>query len=239
MNIYNQITRINSIRINQHPLTIELHKENLFNYGHNIAEYDPTIIDDWNCIKTLLPANPKHAIDIGTKWGEWTRSMESTFDLIYCFEPNMENINMIKHNCILRKLQIYNCYAGKTYGNTIYTRKKILKRKITIPIDYINPVDVDLIRISANGNELAVIKGAIKTIIKYKPIIIIQHFTEAFSFLFDIGMQLVTKLQNDYYILNWEISDYPEINKELDELYNDIDNSTEIINIPTECLIAD
>lgn len=232
--------------IQQHPLTPELYNENLFNYGHNIAECDHNILDDWNCIKSLLPIDDttKNAIDIGTKWGEWIRPMEPFFDLIYCFEPNLENINMISHNCNVSKLRLYKCCAGELYANSIYIdKKRKIVNNITLPIDFVNPKDIVLIRICANGNELQVIKGALKTILKYKPIIIVQYFEfkkgEALHFLFEIGMQLVTKLQN-YYVFNWAIDEsfveYVEFNKELSESYeiDEIDNNDDVF---TECLI--
>lgn len=247
--ILNELAKnhVNYIRkVHQHPLTPNLYKENLFNYGKSVKKYDPVMANEWKLISSLLkPLVPSTAIDIGTKLGEWARIMEPNFDLIYCFEPNLENIKLISQNCILNKLRIYNCCSGSSFGNTTYTNPKQKKeyKSVTLPIDYIHPINVNLIRISAGGRELDVVKGATNTILKYKPIVIIQFNTEALQYLFDLGMQPVTKMKN-YYILNWDININTKKyicfnNDDLTDLYNSCNDSDIESNHPFEYIILD
>lgn len=250
--------------VSQHPLVIDFHKENLFNYGGDIQVYNSKIAEDWNCVNALLDKRPScvNAIEIGTKWGEWTRLLGKRFSLIYCFEPIASQIDMLSYNCVVKKLKVYNCCAGASfksvsmYGTSIYNsnterslkKKSKIRQMRTIPIDKINPDNIDLIRISANGYELPVLKGAIETIRKYKPIIIIQQAgldiewrplestrNEAMSFLFDIGMHLITKIYNDHYVFDWNpICNIVSLNEYLTFNNEDLTDSYEFQGITSD-----
>jgi len=152
---------------------------------------------------TYLPKNPT-IIDIGANIGNHTLywANEVHAKKIYSFEPVKKIFNILKKNIEInnldKKVVLYNMAVSdeNTKGaiesfdkqNMGGTRLKISdnKRKNTIPfvtLDSINFTDkkIDLIKIDVEGMDYLVLTGAIKTIQKYKPVILMESFPTEYN----------------------------------------------------------
>jgi len=132
-------------------------------------------------------------IDIGGNRGIYSFFYSSHFKKIECFEPIKEITNKLassrKKNISIHNIGLsdknaqkilYIPYIKKTLATPLASLNKpvkteYLERKINIKaLDDFKFKDVDFIKIDVEGNELNVIKGSIKTIEKYKPILLIE-----------------------------------------------------------------
>jgi FkbM family methyltransferase len=142
-------------------------------------------------------------IDVGACTGSY-----SLLDLIlptlqvYSFEPSrayielIENINLNNSKTIAHKKAISNvigteifnevefdgCIALSMLGGVPAWHKKTIQKEVeVITIDYFceqNNIIPNVIKIDTEGNEINVLKGCLKTIEKYKPIIFSEYSEE-------------------------------------------------------------
>lgn len=170
--------------------------------------------------------NWRHAIDIGANLGIWTRVMARCFDQVSCFEPNPEC-----HEAFLKntdggdcKIDLYTSALGEERRDVcLNTRLRSTGfTRIDESGDYYVTQEtldsykfeqVDFIKIDVEGWEHNVIKGAIKTINKYKPTIIIEqkpnnaelHGLKQFgarNLLQKMGMRVAAEMAGDF-IMVW------------------------------------
>ena len=167
-------------------------------------------IDPMNkIIKEHIPFQ-RTALDIGCHYGFFTKFLASKFDHVHAFDFNNDIHHFFKKN--MKKFKIKNLTIHP-YGignnnmnvaiNDFFYRKKWSgygplgthidpegkDKKYTIKtLDSLNIKDVDLIMIDTEGYELPVLKGGIKTISKYKPVLVVE-----FHLLPKIGRPILTK----------------------------------------------
>ena len=114
----------------------------------------------------------KNMIDVGSHIGIYDLLLD--FNYYYMFESNKEYYIISQFNMLLQhkldKCDIFNTLISDSIENTKYQNNKILP--ITI-LDSYNLDNIGLIKISVNGDEYKVIKGAIETIKRnnYPPIL--------------------------------------------------------------------
>jgi FkbM family methyltransferase len=140
------------------------------------------------------------AVDIGANIGLYSYVLSKLFDTVEAFEPvpdsrrilqayNAKNINV--HNAALSSAEGQATLNIPTENNvTIYSHASLSnefpsQKKIQVPIrklDDYNFVDVNFIKIDVEGHELDVIRGAKRTILRWRPIMLIEIEQRHLSF---------------------------------------------------------
>lgn len=126
----------------------------------------------------------RNAIDVGSKFGIWTRKMGQTFNHVYCFEPKtkwniilpknvrMDNITQFQFGLGAQEEQVEMLGSRIITGPQQSTR---IKESIQVrTLDSFNLSDIDFIKIDTDGYELNVLQGGKETLLKWKPIICIE-----------------------------------------------------------------
>lgn len=139
-------------------------------------------LEHLNAALAFIPVSRRTlALDIGAHRGIWTKRMSEVFEHVYAFEPNAVMFDQIP---IPQNVTTYNLACGsqisrcslkagkKNTGQTYCVDGNDLE---IVTIDYIMPHNVGFIKIDVEGMEFDVLKGAQKTIEKYKPFIMIEE----------------------------------------------------------------
>ena len=134
------------------------------------------------------------AVDIGCHYGFFTKFLSEQFktvhafdfnnDIFKCFETNMQRFNctnVVKHNHGLGEKQKYvatNDWSERhkrrgPLGNHIDPEGEKQMQKIKT-LDSFNLEGVGLIMCDTEGYELNVVKGALETIKKFKPVLVLE-----------------------------------------------------------------
>ena len=132
---------------------------------------------DW-CLETYLKSKPyikqfRTAIDVGCRDGDYSLPLVEDFERVHAFDdrPRMK----YEH----KKLTYHQVALGdesttvRAKGGTIVEHgdKDVQQKRL----DDLNLDEVDYLKIDVEGHELKVIKGAIATIEKYNPVIVIEE----------------------------------------------------------------
>ena len=151
-------------------------------------------LDNEIFIEDTLYNTNERAIDVGANIGIYSYMLSKTFKNVEAFEPIKKCTKMLEKYAKRKNINIY--YVGlsnetreqKLYIPLIDSRienialasvhdsggeRAILNVQMCRLDDY-NFENVGLIKIDTEGNEVEVIKGAIKTIEKYKPTLLIE-----------------------------------------------------------------
>jgi FkbM family methyltransferase len=126
-----------------------------------------------------------NAIDVGAHVGFWLKDMCSEFKHVYAFEPVDEVRECLFKNV---KAENYHCYTyglgskdeikkihynPEETGNSYISKdgnKEIMIRRL----DNLDLPHIDYIKIDAEGYEIEVVKGGLKLVEKYKPLIHVE-----------------------------------------------------------------
>ena len=163
------------------------------------------------------------AVDIGCRYGEFSRYLARNFAKIYCFDYRKTNQFAMNVDVLDRRIVHYTCplgadmhteYAsgrGNFRNRNIDPKWRGLVQMQVYPLDYFKLTNVSLIKIDTDGMDEEVIKGAMNTIKKYKPVIIVEllivdnkHNHNGVRLLQEIGYKVVDKkigsggMHNDY-----------------------------------------
>jgi|10_taG_2_1085330.scaffolds.fasta_scaffold11915_4 FkbM family methyltransferase len=154
-----------------------------------------------------------NAIDIGCRYGEFTRYLVRSFKKIYCFDYrksdlfamniDVQNKNILHYARALGR-DSYKVYASGrgnlNSGNTDPKWKKFWPVKVyTLDSFLLN--DVSLIKVDVDGMDEDVLVGAKHTISKWQPVIIVEEIMEqnglpnhnAVALLKDLGYKIAYK----------------------------------------------
>ena len=145
------------------------------------------------CKHTYQKCKPyfKHtriALDVGSKEGEFAKHMCNDFDLVHMFDmrPKMRwrNVNRTKvklHRCALGNRIGQIQHTGPWTNTNVENLQSILSTVKTI--DSFQFEHVDFIKIDVEGDEQAVLEGAINTLATCKPVIVLEqnHTTEQYG----------------------------------------------------------
>lgn len=133
----------------------------------------------------------RHGIDVGANYGIMSANMSKVFSKVSSFEivPQVNECfkkNMIKFN--LQNVDVYDCGLGdknnivsinfnpkSTFSTHIDNNLQDSNTVEIATLDSFNFVDVDFIKIDAEGFEPFIIRGGLKTIVKYKPVILYER----------------------------------------------------------------
>jgi len=177
------------------------------------AEYQDDVRDE--AYKYVQQFNT--AIDVGANVGLWTVPLSKKFNKVISFEPmtqvyeclleNTKGIdNVVLNNFALGSEQknVDMTYDPNNTGNSFINGNEGNIKVKTLDKSFMPPFD--LIKIDCERHELEVLKGAVNTLLKYKPIIIVeqQPITEecAGIFLKELGAKELGNVRKDY-IFGW------------------------------------
>ena len=157
---------------------------------------------DHHCKQTWMVSLPfimskRNAIDVGCRDGEYTRYIHKDFEHVYCFDYRRRKL--FHKNVDLSKITHFKCALGEEHkiikvsgAGSITAGKVPLEEwydEQLYTIDEFNFENIDYIKIDVDGYELNVLQGAIKTIEKYKPVLVLeQEFGETTALKFCIEM---------------------------------------------------
>jgi len=136
------------------------------------------------------------AIDIGANKGVYSSILAPLASIVYSFEPNPKLFKILKSglasNCIgyqialsntsiKQKLLVPYSQRRKSYSNQGASLSKVkvngehgVVQVQTRTLDSYNFINIDFIKIDVEGHELNVLKGAVKTLKRNKPILLVE-----------------------------------------------------------------
>lgn len=207
------------------------------------ARHEPEMI----YVQNLLSAK-RRFIDIGGNIGAYSYFFSRKFQIVECFEPlkeiprslsclNKKNINI--HNVALsNRVGKLKFYIPIINGKIVSTLASLEKRNCEAQerIVEINTLDnykfegVDLIKIDVEGHEFSVIEGAKQTILRDKPVLIIEieqrHNESPISMTFElldeldyVGFFLFDDRPREIKFFNVKEHQLPYANDELSKKY--------------------
>ena len=183
------------------------HKGIVYNCGRTMDQVKCVLSDEVEDIRIDEEMVDKTIIDVGANVGVFTilfSKYVGSGGKVIAIEPSKENFKLLKENMSSNsinnsyikdigcsdKKEIKTFYQNNKYptGNTTkinsdgYTKIEDLE-ETKINVDTIDNIckyekNIGLIKIDTGGTELEVLKGAVKTIEEYKPIIIFEAWTD-------------------------------------------------------------
>lgn len=143
------------------------------------------------------------AVDGGANVGLWSKIMAKKFKEVYAFEIDHETFACLQKNCVEENIYTFNYglsntkdkklvvdgWNKKSMGAHLATdiknkhlsgraRSKSRNNKMiveTITVDDLNLQYLDFIKLDVEGHEAQVIQGAQETLLKFKPIVMIEY----------------------------------------------------------------
>jgi len=157
------------------------------------------------------------AVDVGANVGLWAKPLTEKFKHVIAFEPleqvysclesNVQNLNVEIHKYALGNVNdnvemIYDSEnTGGSFVSKVGTGNIAIKR-----MDDLDLPKFGLLKIDCERHELEVLKGAMGTILKYKPIIVCEQQADtnecAGMYLKSFGAREITNVRKDY-IFGW------------------------------------
>jgi FkbM family methyltransferase len=137
-----------------------------------------------HCKRTFQVSFPfirsmRTAVDIGCRVGEYSRYLQHHFARTYAFDPNLWK--GFASNVDLSKVTHFNCALGDEPGTIEMhggTHRLVEGKMKTVPVHLLDEFeleDVDYMKIDVEGFERKVLMGGVKTIEKYRPLIVIEQ----------------------------------------------------------------
>ena len=167
-------------------------------------------LEIYNTSKPFIK-NFRTAIDVGCRDGDFTRPMSKDFNNVKSFDyrdrikNKANNVKYFQYALGDKEADV-KAFKGVITENREGVASSIVLQKT---LDSFNFEDVDYIKIDVEGHELKVLNGAINTINKYSPLIVVEENgsaekwnkgtkNEALNYLQDLGYKIVAQNRNDY-----------------------------------------
>lgn len=152
---------------------------------------------EWVHLEQWVPRR-RTAIDVGANVGCWTYKLAGLFEQVVSVELNedcyryieaarLPNIQLLRHGLSDRKRDVLfylpvheNGFVNHGWGTVEKGRNEALFGHVQERIYPVKPLDaytltnVDFIKIDVEGHELAVVEGALETIRRHRPILLIE-----------------------------------------------------------------
>jgi FkbM family methyltransferase len=176
-------------------------------YQHDIRTEAYKYVTDFNL-----------CVDVGANVGLWTKQLSQHFKKVIAFEPIAEVFKCLEKNVADLCVDL-NCFALGNANSTVdlvynctntgatYVDKSSLGiGAITVKrLDDLKLPKFGMIKLDCEQYEIEVLKGAIETILMYKPIIVCEQHVkvkDAGNFLKELGAKEITSIRKDY-IFGW------------------------------------
>lgn len=165
----------------------------------------------------------RNAVDVGAHVGMWTMQMAKRFDHVYSFEPVAAHRECFAKNVTEPNVTLEACALGERYGMVGIVSAPTSSGDShvavgngrddgdiqLVPLDHFALMDVDFIKLDCEGYELFALRGGEATILRDKPVIIVeqkpgkaQKFglpeTGAVTYLQSLGYRQAECLSGDY-----------------------------------------
>jgi FkbM family methyltransferase len=172
-----------------------------------------------------LTPNKTLALDIGANVGLWSRDLTKAFAHVISFEPVSDFRDCLVKNVPASNLEVRGCALGEedTFINMIITVENTGHSHVdtstmghgTTPmyrLDSLELPEIDYIKIDCEGYENTILRGARQTIMRDRPVMVVEHkrhkdvghddVDQALNTLIGWGAHIITNVRNDY-ILGW------------------------------------
>jgi len=158
------------------------------------------------------------AVDVGANVGLWSKHLVEKFNRVIAFEPLEQVYSCLEMNCKDLPVEINKFALGSTNSKVTMTYDSentggSFVSKVgqgTIDIKTLDSLDLPkfgMLKIDCEGHELEVVKGGKDTILKYKPIVIVEQHPEskyqAADYLRELGAVSLGNVRKDY-IFGWK-----------------------------------
>ena len=130
-------------------------------------------------------------VQAGGNVGLWPKILSKTFKQIYTFEPHPDNWACFKENVTEKNVKAYNAALGQSGWVSMVGEDKNcgayqVEEGGDIPVfsvDSLQLDECDLIYLDIEGFELTALKGAVFTIAKFHPVIVVEdkHLSEKYG----------------------------------------------------------
>jgi FkbM family methyltransferase len=170
---------------------------------------------------TLMPMERRRrAVDIGAHVGLWSMQLVKHFEFVYAFEPNpvvadLWRWNVTAKNAVLRELALGKAETTvglKVYdGHSGHTQVSGSGDVKMCTLDSFGFVNIDFIKIDVEGLEASVVKGAEETILRCRPVMVVEQKGEdgrmglkkdgALNWLQALGMKAIDCIGGDYFMV--------------------------------------
>lgn len=169
-----------------------------------------------------LVREPVSFVDIGAHCGLWSMQAELDFGAILAFEPHPVHAAIYPANMRTDRWQLIDCALGDrkdwiglsgrpgSSGDTHVSGPGTIPMS---PLDSLEPIErIDLMKIDTEGYELPILRGAVETIWRTKPVIVVEQkgrdamyhggrAGEAVAFLKGLGMvELAPAISGDFFM---------------------------------------
>ncbi len=174
-------------------------------YGANYERQGFNLAMGWVPVKQV-------AVDAGAHVGIWSKRLANMFDHVVCFEPvsrqiechraNCQSANIILHEVALgatneilpMKVTIGSNTGRSTFTTTRFNPERHEMWDIQVkPLDDFNITRIDFMKIDVERHEDELMKGALKTIERCRPVIYMEVFkpekSHAINLLKDLGYE--------------------------------------------------
>lgn len=156
-------------------------------------------------------------IDVGANVGLWAKPLTEKFNKVIAFEPLPQVYTCLEKNTVDLPVEIHKHALGNTNShaqmiyNSVNTGGSYISKTgegniVIKKLDDLNLPKFGLIKIDCERHELEILKGAQKTLKKYKPIIVCEQHPDteyvAGKFLLSLGARQITNVRKDY-IFGW------------------------------------
>lgn len=160
------------------------------------------------------------ALDIGAHVGFWSMWMVEQFKELHAFEPVISHAQCWRANVTSPRATLHTCALGAEHGMAGFSADKENSGKAhvsgagktpIVPLDEFNFQDVDFIKIDVEGFESAVIEGGRNTILKCRPVLIVesngQHgrykLQDPVDLLQSMGAHVIERMRHDV-VMGWK-----------------------------------
>jgi FkbM family methyltransferase len=167
-----------------------------------------------NLLKLFADRDKKVVVQAGGCAGLYPRLLSNIFETVYTFEPDKLNFYCLINNCQKDNIIAINGALGSQHSmitlseldvGNIGMHKVIETNKSFIPVFTIDDLalnNCDLIWLDVEGYEYNVIQGALRTIEKFKPVLIMETYSNSIARqLNQFGYKYFDKWGNDSVIL--------------------------------------
>lgn len=157
------------------------------------------------------------AVDVGANVGFWARPLSKKFNKVIAFEPMMQVLECLRLNVKDLPVEI-NEFALSSVSGTIdmvydskntgssYVVENSTGNIILKTLDELDLPKFGLIKVDCERHDLQVLQGGEKTLLKYKPIIVVEQHPDtdycAGKFLKSLGAIELDQVRKDY-IFGW------------------------------------
>lgn len=167
--------------------------------------------------------NFRRAIDVGGHIGLWSFNLAHRFEEVHAFEPVAAHRECFTVNVLAShtNVELYACALGASEGMVSIRTEPTSSGDSRVDgpgdipmhmLDSMELQDVDLIKIDVEGTELFVLQGAVETLARCKPVIIVEQKPghaqkyglgekDAIPFLQARGYRLVRELAGDFILV--------------------------------------